>query len=468
MNRNLMNRNAAKNRLAPRFKDNPCFEQYLALLIELHDALRRDDEEKADAIRERMDEPGYCLSSAEIRWVNRASADLYLLADAESFRPRTVSPQMLMRQLKKASDQSDGETMLDLLRQADFAPPEHRAWFRSRAYEMLGYYSLSLRFMAFAADQRSEHFEYKYMLLAKTLGQGDFINARILASHYAEEQDQHPKLKILIAIALYRSTGAVSPSDADPLLRKAVNVASSIPVDSFTNILSQEDILMLWMILGACQYKLGNVEEAIAADTQALQLDATNTNVLESRGRHRLQTDYTAALVDFRAAVTLKTPLPLPYLFIIREELLQRNYEAARSLCDTLLTRNRQPRIVAQAYEFIALAYYGLGRSFLDVQQAYGLSLKLVPSERRQRNYQSLVVGNSGITTEPDIMLPLLSIEEVEDEVKEDTAVQPPDKIQAEVVLNAKGFGDFSPLESQRFATHFTDKLLREDLARAA
>ncbi len=466
-----MNRNAAKNRIAPTFKDNPYFEQYLTLLIELHDALRRDDEEKADAIRERMDEPGYCLSPAEVRWVNRASADLYLLANAESFRPRTVSPQMLMMQLKRASDQGDGETMLDLLRQADFALPEHRAWFRSRAYEMLGYYSLSLLFLAFAADQRSEHFEYKYMLLAKILGQRDFVNARILAFHYADEPDQHPKLKILIAIALYRATRDVPPSEAEPLLEKAVNVASSIAVDSSTEALSQEDALMLWMILGACQYELGNIQEALAADTQALQLDPTNTNVLESRGRHQLRTDYANALVDFRRAVTLETPLPFPYLFLIREELLQRNYEAAKSLCDTLLARNKQPRVIAQAYEFLALAYYGLGRSLSDVQQVYGRSLKLVPSERRQRNYQSLIVGSRGIVPEPEIMLPLLTIEEVEaieDDIQDDISVQPPERKQTELVLHVNGLRDFSPLESQPFAARFTEKLLREDLARAA
>ncbi len=74
------------------FHENLYFEQYVDLLISLHDAMRHGDEDEAERLREKMDAPGLHLNAAEIQRVKRLSSDLYRLDGDESFRPQDRSP----------------------------------------------------------------------------------------------------------------------------------------------------------------------------------------------------------------------------------------------------------------------------------------------------------------------------------------------------------------------------------------
>lgn len=431
------------------FRENPYFGQYVDLLIRLHDAMRNANEDEAEQLREKMDEPGLHLTRDEIQWVKGLSSDLYMFDNDESFRPLDRTPLQLITDIKAATERSDGEALLQLLRRADFISPEHRAWFRSRAYDMLGYYGLSLRFLAFASDQAPERLEYNYMILAKMVQQRDFANARQAALHFIESPDQSPKMKIIIAIALCSSCEDLSSEESRPFLLRSAELINSLMAAEQQNTLPPDDALMAWMILADAYFKLGDIESALIADDKALNVIPNNPYALEERGRHRLSTDRQGALEDFVAATHVNSKSPFPYLFVIREYLLQRQYLPAKDLSETFISRTDISHGRAQAFEFLALAYYSLGYSAPEVDEVYRTAIELAPdNQRRRQNYDAIRASNLGIGGTPQFVLPTL--------VPEDTQVPPTSEISSIIGMY-----------NQQSVNGFTERIFQEDYALA-
>jgi len=247
------------------FRENPYFEQYVDLLISLHDTMRRGDEDEAERLREQMDAPGLHLSADEIQWVKGLSSDLYMLDDDESFRPLDRPRLQLLSDIRAATESSNGDAVLQLLRRADFISPEHRAWFRSRAYEMLGYNNLALRFLSYASSQAPERIEYGYMMLAGLIRQGDFDYAGQVALRLMALPNQPPELKIISATALCASTEGMSDEEARPFLVQATEVISSLMAPEQQSPLPADESRMAWMVLAEAYSKLGETGNAVKA-----------------------------------------------------------------------------------------------------------------------------------------------------------------------------------------------------------
>ena len=259
------------------FRENPYFERYVDLLVRLHDAMRGGDEDEAERLREQMDEPGLHLNKDEIQWVKGLSSDLYMFDDDESFRPLDRPRLQLLSDIKAATDRSDGEAVLQLLRRADFVSAEHRAWFRSRAYDTLGYYDLSLRFLSYAASQAPERPEYRYMMLAGLIWLGAIGHVREAALHLLELPDQPPRLRIISAVALCASTEGMSDEEARPLIVQATEVFSSVTAPERQAPLPADEARMAWMVLAEAYSKLGETGNAAkASELSAGSVPASN------------------------------------------------------------------------------------------------------------------------------------------------------------------------------------------------
>lgn len=445
------------------FRENPYFGRYVDLLVRLHDAMRSGNEDEAERLREKMDEPGLHLNKDEIQWVKGLSSDLYMFDNDESFRPLDRTPLQLITDIKAATERSDGEAMLQLLRRASFVSPEHRAWFRSRAYELLGYYNLSLRFLAYASDQAPERPEYNYMILAKMVQQKDFVNARQAALHFLEMPNQPPKLRIIIAIALCSSTEDLPNEETRPFLLQASEIINSLMTAEQQNTLSSDDALMAWMILADAYFKLGEMDNALGADNKAVSVAPNNPYALEERGRHLLGTDRQGALEDFLAAANSGSRLPFPYLFVIREYLFQKQYSLAKDLSEKLISRTNVPRVQAQACEFLALAYYGLEYPASEVDGAYRRAIELSPeNQRRRQNYDAIRASRLGISDAPQINLPALTPEEMQEMSSSETISTVNSFSSTNMSL-----GLLSVYNQQSF-NQFTERIIREDYAAAA
>lgn len=287
------------------FRGNPYFEQYVDLLISLHDAMRHDDEDEAERLREKMDEPGLHLNADEIQWVKGLSSDLYMLDGDEDFRPLDRSPSQLLADIRTATERSNGNTMLQLLRRANFVSAEHRAWFRSRAYGMLGYYSLSIRFLAHAFDLAPERVEYSHMMLVKLVQQGDFSHARQTALHLLELPDQPPELRIISAIALCASTEDLSSEEAHPFLVQAVQVISSLLAAEQQGPLPVDESRVAWMVLAEAYSKLGETANAVRASRLGMGgRPEGNRLTLVSEVAERLSALETSSTADKSADIT--------------------------------------------------------------------------------------------------------------------------------------------------------------------
>lgn len=246
-------------------RGNPHFERYVDLLIRLHDAMRNGDEDEAERLREQMDEPGLHLNKDEIQWVKGLSSDLYMFDDDESFRPLDRPRLQLLSDIKAATDRSDGEAVLQLLRRAAFVSAEHRAWFRSRAYDMLGYSSLSLRFLSYASAQAPDRLAYNYMMLAKLVQQEDFGYARELALRFLRLPGQPPKMVILSAIALCASAKSLPDAEARLSLAQAIEAIDFLLAAQQQDALPPDDVQMARMVLADAHLKsaeTGNTVEA--------------------------------------------------------------------------------------------------------------------------------------------------------------------------------------------------------------
>ena len=123
----------------PSPRQSLAIEQYVSLLIRLHERMRSGDEQGAEETREQMDAPGLSLNEDEIRLVKGLSADLYMLSGEKRLRPSGYSKRELSDRLLDAYKSHDADLVLTLLRKAERPDAlSSIAYARSIAYGWLG------------------------------------------------------------------------------------------------------------------------------------------------------------------------------------------------------------------------------------------------------------------------------------------------------------------------------------------
>ena len=138
------------------YSDDPHFAEYENLLIELSQAMRSNNVELANAVRQRMEGPEGQLSEAEMDRLDGLAADLYMLSNKELFErtdPAEAIPARLGAELRQAWEREEWEDVLVLLRKKmPFLSNEHRAYLRAVAYEHLGQLRSAFLFMDYASQ----------------------------------------------------------------------------------------------------------------------------------------------------------------------------------------------------------------------------------------------------------------------------------------------------------------------------
>ena len=266
-------------------------KQYEALLIQLAQAMKAGDKERANVIRREMELPERGLDGSMLDLLDGLSADLYMLDEKEYFEriaPEQAIPQRLVSGLKRAWDNQDWEEVLKLIRKdVPFISHEHRAYLRAVAYEKLGLVRSALSFMDYAALQNPEDVVYPYFGLEYLVKLGENEEAVRRANFYVTDKTTPPVLLIGAAVALIQTAKHLNRADqnkrlmvAMPALVRALSSKEGLETSA------SEVIGLGYVSLGFCLEALGDTTKADLAYQFALVVDPNNGPAQEALQKH--------------------------------------------------------------------------------------------------------------------------------------------------------------------------------------
>ncbi len=339
-----------------RFADNSEFLEAIALLVDLQFALRDDDEDRADALRDALDIPLSKLSWEANEWLRGLSGDLEMLCNQEVFEPSKLTQAEYQRDLGSALQnfESDPEAVLVLLRKEQNSLPSNVvAYYRGRAYLLLSLHSVAVLFLRLAIELNPERIEYKVILMGGFWSAGNSEQARLLAEAIIESSNDH-KTFFLAAGILLHALKKLEPDNRvafGRLRRQIEETIQVLPVPYSHSSL----VGFGFTLLGEISEVLHRTTQARQNYSQACVLMPSDPMPFLSRGRLVFKTNEQKALADFRQAVNLGVSDPFPYLILAREALKTGDYAEAHAVCSSVM-KIGGPLVQGQAYEFMAIA----------------------------------------------------------------------------------------------------------------
>lgn len=339
------------------FADNSEFLEATALLVDLQFAICEDNEERADALRDALDIPLSKLTWEANEWLRGLSSDLDMLCDQEVFEPSELTLAEYQRDLTNAlrNFDSNPEPVLALLRKEQNALlSDVVAYYRGRAYLLLGLHSVATLFLRLAIELNSERIEYKVILMGCFWSAGDLDQARLLAETIIKSFAGNFKAFFPAAGILLHILKKLEPDNraAFGRLRRQIEEAiRALPVPY-----SHPSLIGLgFTLLGEISEILHRTAQARENYSQACTLMPSDPIPFLRRGRLVFKGNEQKALADFRQAVNLGVSDPFPYLILAREALKTGNYAEAYALCSSVI-KIGGPLVQGQAYEFMAIA----------------------------------------------------------------------------------------------------------------
>lgn len=381
--------------MTSRFADNPYYTLYESQLIDLHRlaAEGKGDSDGADSLRDAMEFPERELSDEELSRLNGLSADLYMLSGREQYEPsdsETVTPDQLRARIQAAWQSEEWDTVLRLFRRGEAGFSQDQiAYLRARAYEKLHHLHPASLFMRQASILNPSSVAYQSMSLELLLRLGQHQEAFTVAEQTLNDPNAPLFLRILAAEILVNVAQERDLEVARPIHEQVVRELREILRSPAFLELPTAGQVLGFLDLAASLEKLGQFAEAIAAMTEALTVQPNNDRVLVARGLLRAREDPTEAVTDFQLAVEQGTLSVTPYLFLAQHFLVHRNFREALRLAERGVPLSRNPRIVAQLRQSIAIAGFALGVPETEVLREFQVALELDPlNEGIQRNFQ--------------------------------------------------------------------------------
>lgn len=372
------------------FADNSEFLEAIALLVDLQFAICEDDEDRADVLRDALDIPLSKLSWEASEWLRGLSGDLDMLCDQEVFEPNNLSEEDYQRRLWAACQNIEGapEDVLILLRKEQKGVlPDVIAYFRGRAYSLLGLHQVGALFFRRAIELAPDKIQYKVLLLGSSWFNQHSEQAEPLIEAIFDDEGADPNTVLLAASIRFQSVRSNSPSDRESLDMLRQRVEKVLPSPSQSTMVPAIASFG-FIILGAIYEMLNRRSQARESYSRACDLTPGDATPFFLRGRLLLQDDEQKALADFRKAVNLGVSDPFPYLILAREGLKTGNYAEAHALCSSVMEIGG-PLVQGQAYEFMAIAEAQIHGETDLAQHYFNEAARLFPSDGSiQKNQQ--------------------------------------------------------------------------------
>jgi tetratricopeptide (TPR) repeat protein len=358
------------------FAQNPAYASFEHHLRDLHGliAAGEGDSDVADALRDSMSAEYRSLSASEEDRLNGLSEDLYSLTESPAPRmQQTLQDKGLAQNLLRAREQYDWAAVLRALRPlAKHFPPSQIAFQRYQAYAQLGHPEIAYLFLEHAAALDPSDFRMQHLLLDFSLKAGRAREALAKAERLLSDSTTTAPLIIAAAHIRFQSLRNVPVETAIPVVREiAARLGRAMQTRETMKASPPSLVILGYTTLGFCQEKLGDLDRAMEAFDEALQLDPESEALRIARGLVLARHDMDRAALEFAAAATTGSRFFHSYLFLAPYELGRGRWEKALQYADQLRARTQDPAVEAQAQNWRAIALFELGRPWPEVEAIF-------------------------------------------------------------------------------------------------
>jgi tetratricopeptide (TPR) repeat protein len=378
------------------FASNPAYVEYERLLLKLHELIRagEGDAEEADSIRDSMDRPWEKLTQPEVQRLKGLSADLYMLSSEEVFLGASAEERATLNErLREAWMENDYPRVLALLRQGlEGIPGDRVAYLRARCWEELGHFGPAYQFYQFAAQLDPTNPNYLVMALRALYSTGRMDDARKKAEQYLADPGTHHFVLFQAAHVLFSCARSLPVDEARPnfesivtALQRGLERATEGEQARFPSVL-----LAARVTFALALSRLNRTDEARAAFNDAIKRHPEDDATWILRGLFELESNTARALDDFREAHRRGAHYVWPYYFLALDSLRRDAFEECINYCSEGIKRTRRDELIANMYEWMAIALDLLGQSQEVVRAFFQEALVRDPlNPRIQRNFQA-------------------------------------------------------------------------------
>ena len=361
------------------------------MLVDLQFAICEDNEERADALRDALDIPLSKLGWEANEWLRGLSGDLDMLCNQEVFEPSKLTLGEYQQDLENALQNFDcePEAVLTLLRkEQNTLSLDVVAYYRGRAYSLLGLHSVATLFLRLAIELNPERIEYKVILMGNFQSAGDLDQARLLAEAIIKGFSGNYKALFLSVGVLLHILKKLEPDNrvAFGKLRRQIEETIRVLPMPYSN---PGLVGFAFTLLGEVSEILHRTTQARENYSQACLLMPDDPIPFLRRAGLKFKADEQTALSDFRSAVNLGVSDPFPYLILAREALKTGNYAEANALCSSVM-KIGGPLVQGQAYEFMAIAEAQAHGETDLAQHYFDEARRLFPSDSNIQKNQAL------------------------------------------------------------------------------
>ncbi len=375
-----------------RFADNPNNQKYADVLIGVQQAICEGNDAEAGRLCDESIDLAESLSFAVVRWMQSLSSDLESFCDEELLQENNYSPDAYWELVGQACFviENDPEQLLRLLRfKQNILTPDKIAYFRGRAYGLLGFPNVGIAFTRLASELAPQQPAYRIALinLLKEQEHSDELGEEL--NRLLSDPATSPKL-IIFAVTIsyskfYKTAKGESRSYLGEMKQKLEYVFNYHPLETFDH----NTALMGLHTLGVLQDRLNRPAKAQKIYLRALQLAPDNQHLRMSLAMSLIRTNSIEANRIFRQIAMEGTQFEAAYLFAAKAAAESGSFVEAAMMAEKVLAITGETRLRALAYEMLAIIESELNGVSDKAEQYFSEALRLAPDDANiQYNYE--------------------------------------------------------------------------------
>lgn len=262
----------------------PYFVEYADLLIQLHQLIRENrDNDDADAIRDKMDEPWRHLSSYEIAMIRGLSSDLHSLRNSDKHNGHVSAQTASM--IAECARRGDFQKMLHILRENESAlPADYVAHWRGVGWADMGFLSIARAFFQRALQISPTSPFHLYMLMRLLIELRD-VELLLPLAQKATAYESDAMLLYAASIAFMLEATRQEPHLREAEYRKVIETVEKAnqALKTTPELRTACDAVIANIYRSLCYDQLDRADEAIRSCEFALKIDPNNRHALQVR-----------------------------------------------------------------------------------------------------------------------------------------------------------------------------------------
>lgn len=343
-------------------RHSPLFLEIAEQTRRLHELMRREDGDQADALRQSIYDGTTQLSREEQEQLKGLAGDLYMLVDEELVE-RIETDEMKRKatnELQCSVTSSNWRRVLSLLRLDIPVPQPYKAFWRARAWESFGDPCTALCFIRHACQIEPTNATFRQYEIHLTVKSGGIVDALRECNSVCNTTPVHARLLYKAADVFFEAAKTAEGRGRSELLQRViqcVNRALAETNDNFKETL-ESVIAGGYVAKGMAHEELGEFDDAEQTYNAAIQRKPS-AELLLARGLNRLCSGHESdGIRDLEASLPLNPKTVWPYYYLARHKLLASQYNDVIALCCAALEFRPPNKVACQLYEWLAISQY--------------------------------------------------------------------------------------------------------------